>query len=188
MTEAEVRALWDGTEGQDYLFWRLLILTGIRIGEVLPLERADIIPEGLDITKAMVNGVVKLPKRNKVRTAALPDSLRGELTDWLAGHNDRLIFPSERGHVYRRSAKQIEEVLARGRAVGIPDLDFRTCRATFATLFDGDAADRTSIMGHFDEKFTLEHYRKPLQERRQKAVEALDQRLKVVRIDKKRSA
>jgi hypothetical protein len=42
LTEAEVRALWDGTEGRDYLFWRLMILTGARISEVLPLERADL--------------------------------------------------------------------------------------------------------------------------------------------------
>lgn len=31
LTEAEVRALWDGTEGRDYLFWRIPILTGPRI-------------------------------------------------------------------------------------------------------------------------------------------------------------
>jgi hypothetical protein len=37
-----------------------------------------------------------------------------------------------------------------------------------------DEADRTSIMGHFDAKFTLEAYRKPLMERRQKSIEALD--------------
>jgi integrase len=39
LTEDEVRALWDGTDGRDYLFWRLLILTGPRISEIFPLER-----------------------------------------------------------------------------------------------------------------------------------------------------
>lgn len=188
LTEAEVRMLWDGTDGRDYLIWRIMILTGARVGEVLPLDRADIIPEGLRIDEAMVSGKVKLPKRNKIRTAALPDSLRTELLEWLEGHTHRLIFPSRVGKVYPRSAKDIEDIVIRGRAVGIPDLTFRMCRTTFATLFEGDEADRTSIMGHFDTAFTLEAYRKPLMERRQKSIEALDSRLKIVRFASIRTA
>jgi hypothetical protein len=61
------------------------------------------------------------------------------------------------------------------------------CRSTFATLFQGDEADRSSIMGHTDTKFTLERYRKPLMERRQKSVEELDRRLKVVSINKRQA-
>jgi integrase len=187
LTEDEVRRLWDGTEGRDYLFWRILILTGARIGEMLPLEQPDIVPDGLRIDEAMVNGKLKLPKRNKIRTAALPESLRAELAEWLAGHTHRLLFPSPSGKVYHRSSDDIQAIVTRGRAI-ISDLTFRMCRTTFASLFEGDAADRTSIMGHYDEKFTLAVYRKPIQERRQKSIEELDQRLKVVRIDKKRSA
>jgi integrase len=187
LTEAEVRALWDGSEGRDYLFWRIMILTGARPGEVLPLERADITSEGLRIDEAMVNGKVKLPKRNKVRTAALPESLRAELSEWLAGHNHRLLFPSPTGKVHHRGSDDIQDIVTRGRKI-ISDLTFRMCRTTFASLFQGDDADRTSIMGHFDEKFTLATYRKPIQERRQKSIEELDRRLKVVRIDNKRTA
>jgi integrase len=186
LTEDEVRRLWDGTEGRDYLFWRIMILTGARIGEMLPLEQADIIPDGLRIDEAMVNGKLKLPKRNKIRTAALPDSLRNELAEWLAGSSHRLIFPSSLGKVYHLSSPDIQAIVERGRAL-VPDLTFRMCRTTFATLFEGDEADRTSIMGHTSTEFTLERYRKPLQERRQKSIEELDKRLKVVRIDKKRA-
>jgi integrase len=179
LTEAEVQALWDGTTGRDYLVWRVLILTGARIGEVLALERADIRPDGLMIDEAIVGGTIKLPKRNKTRLASMADSLRAELAEWLASHECRLIFPSERGHVYRRSAKQIEEILERGRAI-IPGVTFRQCRTTFASLFQGDEADRTSIMGHFSTAFTLERYRKPIMERRQVSVEELDKRLRKV--------
>jgi integrase len=87
-----------------------------------------------------------------------------------------------RGHVYQRSRQEIDDILERGRAVGIPDLTFRMCRTTFATLFDGDEADRSSIMGHTSTKFTLERYRKPIMERRQRSVEEMDRRLKVVPI------
>lgn len=184
LTEDEVQQLWDGTEGRDYLFWRLMILTGARIGEVLPLDRSDLRPDGLMIDEAMVNGTVKLPKRGKIRLAAVPDSLRGELEEWLSGHDHRLIFPSVQGKVYRRSAALIEDILHRGQEI-IPGLTFRQCRTTFASLYEGDEADRTSIMGHYSTKFTLERYRKPIQDRRQRAVEALDRRLKVVPIKKR---
>ena len=186
MTEDEVRALWDATEGRDYLFWRILIVTGPRISEIFPLERADITPKGLMIDEAMVHGKVKLPKREKTRLAAIPDSLRVELEEWLMTHNHRLLFPTPRGSVYQRSRKEIVEILKRGQAI-IPDLSFHMCRTTFASLFDGDEADRSSIMGHTSTAFTLERYRKPIMERRQRSVEELDRRLKVVPIKKRQA-
>jgi integrase len=118
--------------------------------------------------------------------AALPGS-RAELVEWLAGSNHRLLFPSPLGKVYHRSSDDIQAIVERGRAL-IPDLTFRQCRTTFATLFEGDEADPSGIMGHTSTAFTLARYRKPLQERRQRSIEELDKRLKVVGIDKKRSA
>lgn len=186
LTEDEVQQLWDGTTGKDYLYWRILILTGARIGEVLALESVDLRTDGLMIDQAMVSGTVKLPKRNKIRLAALPESLRAELEEWMAGRSHRLMFPSPTGKVCRRSAAQIEDILTRGRLI-IPELTFRQCRTTFATLFDGDEADRSSIMGHTNTAFTLSRYRKPIMERRQQSVEELDRRLKVVPIKKRQA-
>jgi integrase len=184
LTEEEVHTLWDGSTGRDYIVWRLMPLTGIRIGEVLPLERTDLRPDGLMINKAYVDGHVKLPKFNKERLAAIPASLRAELEEWLATHDHRLMFPSDEGTVMCRGSKPVQELLDRGRLL-VEDLDFRMCRTTFASLFQGDEADRTSIMGHHSSQFTLTRYRKPIMERRQKSIEELDQRLtKVVSIDK----
>ena len=186
LTEAEVQALWDGTAGRDYLVWRILILTGARIGEVLALESIDLRPDGLMIDQAMVSGTVKLPKRNKIRLAALPESLRVELEEWMAGRSHRLVFPSTTGKVCRLSADEIQAIVTRGRLI-VPGLTFRQCRTTFATLFDGDEADRSSIMGHTSTAFTLKRYRKPIMERRQQSVEELDRRLKVVSIKKRQA-
>jgi hypothetical protein len=61
-------------------------------------------------------------------------------------------------------------------------------RTTFASLYKGDEADRTSIMGHTSTAFTLEKYRNPIVVRRQQSIEELDRRLKVVRIDQKLQA
>ena len=115
----------------------------------------------------------------------LSTDLRAELESWLGTHTSRLVFPSAAGTLYRRSSKEIQAIVSRGRKVGIPDLQYRMCRTTFATLFEGDEADRTSIMGHHSTQFTLTRYRKPIMERRQKSIEELDQRIKkVVSIDK----
>ena len=194
LTEAEVQRLFDGTKGRDRMFWRILLLTGARIGEVLALTRDDILPDGLRIDETVVHSAVKLangsalklPKGNKVRLAVLSTDLRAELEAWLGTHTSRLVFPSANGTLYRRSSKEIQAIVARGRKVGIPDLQYRMCRTTFASLYDGDEADRTSIMGHYSTKFTLERYRKPVQVRRQQAVENLDRRFqKVVEMPKK---
>lgn len=186
LTESEVAALWDQSTGRDYIWWRLLVLTGARPGEMVALDRMDVTADGLSIDETLVrlrgNVHAKLPKGNKIRMAALPDSLRAELEEWLESHPYELIFPSDtsrraRGSMY--SHHETDQILAAGRAL-IPDLTFRMCRTTFASLFQGDEADRTSIMGHFDAQFTLDVYRKPIMERRQKSVEELDNRLRKV--------
>lgn len=186
LTEGEVAALWDQSTGRDYVWWRLLILTGARPGEMVALDRMDITPEGLSIDETLVrlpgNVHAKLPKGNKIRLAVLTDSLREELGEWLASHSYELVFPSgtsrrARGSMY--SHHELDQILARGRTL-IPDLTFRMCRTTFASLFQGDEADRSSIMGHFETSFTLDVYRKPIMERRQKSVEEMDKRLRKV--------
>ncbi len=182
LTEDEARSLLVHTEGRERKMWRLLLGTGLRISELVPLESSDVIPDGLRVNKALVLGVVKLPKRNKARTVPLPPSLRAELLSL----GDGLLFPGDDGRVMSRSSHKLMRALESARQI-IPDITFRMCRTTFATLFDGEDADRTSIMGHFDEKFTNEAYRKPLADRRQKAVEKLDKRLNLVRIDRKRA-
>lgn len=88
--------------------------------------------------------------------------------------------------VYNRGRKEIHDIAKRGREI-ITDVTFRMCRTIFATLFDSDEADRSSIMGHTNIKFTLERYRKPTMERRQRSVEELDRRLKVVLIQKRQA-
>lgn len=69
-------------------------------------------------------------------------------------------------------------------AAAIPDLTPRMCRTTFATLFEGDIKDAQAILGHHSAAFTLQAYRKPIAARQTAAIEALDQRLKVVPIRK----
>jgi integrase len=179
--EAEVRRLWDTTEGRDYMIWRVLILTGARIGEVLALTRDDLLPEGLRIDESAEDGKPGPTKNRKTRVVPLPDALRAELVEWLTTHDSNLMFPSPKGKIQRRSDGIMMALLKRARtAANIPDLKFRTCRTSFATLFEGDIRDAQAMLGHHSPTFTLQIYRKPITERQQAAVNDLEKRLHVV--------
>jgi len=44
----------------------------------------------------------------------------------------------------------------------IPDLTFRMCRTTFATLYGGDPRDLQASLGHSTVDLTMRVYRKPI--------------------------
>jgi len=184
MEAEEVRRLWDRTEGTDYLIWRTLLLTGVRISELLALERTDLLPDGsLRIDESALDRKASTTKNRKTRIAPLPASLREELGACVASHQHRLIFPHPDGKMARYDDGHMQEMRDRARAAAeIPDLTFRMCRTTFATLFDGDIRDAQAILGHHSPAFTLQVYRKPISARQQKAVDELDSKLKVVPI------
>jgi integrase len=46
LTEHEVRRIFDKTYARNYVFWRLFLLTGARLSEVLALNRSDLVPGG----------------------------------------------------------------------------------------------------------------------------------------------
>jgi integrase len=183
LTEDEVRRLWDAASGKDYLMWRVMILTGARIGEALALDRSDLVSEGLRIGESALNGQASYTKNKKTRIAPIPASLRAELEEWLAANKCHLLFPTPTGKMHWRSDSQMRGLLERTRTTAqIPDLTFRMCRTTFATLFEGDIADVQASLGHHAAEFTLKHYRKPVTARHQAALEELDRKFKVVAI------
>ena len=79
-------------------------------------------------------------------------------------------------------------MLSRARKeLALPDLTFRQCRTTFATLYRGDPRDLQAALGHSDLKLTMNIYRKPIVERQQAAMDELEARLagKLVPMKKK---
>jgi len=185
LMETEIRALWEKTDGRDYLIWRVLVLTGARIGELFALTRSDLLPNGLVIDESALQGRPSTTKNKKPRLVPIPAALRAELEDWLASHNYALMFPTATGRMHRRSSERVQQIVDRARtAAKIPDLTFRMCRTTFATMFDGDIRDVQEILGHHSAAFTLQIYRKPMTTRQQQAVDAMESRLKVVPIKK----
>ena len=141
LTELEVRALWDKTAAG---LWHVAPAGSdrSRIGEVLALTRADLLPDGLLIDESALDGHPSTTKNKKSRTVPIPASLRSELEEWLAEHNHSLIFPTQAGKMHHRGDLHLREVVKRARsAAKIPDLTFRMCRTTFSSLFEGDIKD-----------------------------------------------
>lgn len=181
LTEVEVRRLWDSTTGREYVIWRLLLLTGARISEILALNRDDLVPDGLRIDESAYNAAAGPTKNKKTRVAPLPPTLRGELEEWLRSHDNHLMFTSPGGKMLRRNDIYVRGIQTAARdAAKISDLTYRMCRTTFATLFEGDIKDAQAILGHHSPAFTLQVYRKPITSRQQGAVDAMDQRLRSV--------
>lgn len=191
LTPEEAYHLFEKTEGRDYMMWRVLILCGLRIGECIALKKTNIIPEGLLVDESAYEGKPAETKSRKTRIVPLPRVLRSELEDWVRRVEGDLLFPSRRGGMLNRKGEEVTPMLSRARkAAGIPDLTFRQCRTTHATLYRGDPRDLQAALGHSDLKLTMGTYRKPIADRQQAAIDELEARLagKVIPIKAARRA
>lgn len=179
LTEAEVARLFTSLQGQDRLFFRILILCGARMGEVMALRREDIHDGIVTFSGSALFGQRGPTKTRKTRVAPLPQSLQVEITHWLSLRVDDgpLVFPSRHGTILFREGWPLWALNRARKAAGIPDLDYRMCRRTFATLYEGDTADVQGILGHSTEAMTRKHYKRAIPERQRAAVEELDRRI-----------
>ena len=171
--------------------WRVLVLCGLRIGECIALRKSDVLPEGLLIDESAYKGEAAQTKNRKRRLVPLPPVLRSELEDWARAGKGDLLFPGRNGAMLNRNGEEVTPMLSRARKeLGIPDLTFRQCRTTFATLYRGDPRDLQAALGHSDLKLTMNIYRKPIVERQQAAMDELEARLagKLVPIKKLKGA
>jgi len=183
LDEDQVRKLFGAAHGRDYMVFRLLLLCGLRPGEVFTLRRNDFGPWGLRIDESWdrTPSRSKTTKTGRQRIVPLPVIVRAELEQWIAGcvglEPEALLFPNRRHRIGCHPSEQ--NIVKRAREkTGIKELTFRICRRTFATLFRGDVKDIQAILGHTTPMMTLEHYRQPIPERQQAAVDELADRLK----------
>lgn len=191
LTPEEVRRLFEQTSDRDYLIWRVLLLCGLRIGECIALAKDDIRPDGLMVDESAFEGQAAGTKSKKRRLVPLPGALRTEFEDWMRTTPGKLLFPSSEGTLLDRNGEGIPPMLRHARKVAsIPDLTFRACRTTFATLYHGDPRDLQAALGHADLALTMAVYRKPIADRQQAAADEMEARLsgKVVSISGRQSS
>ncbi|MBK9386604.1 MAG: tyrosine-type recombinase/integrase [Planctomycetes bacterium] len=97
LSDAEVERLFEVAakgEPRDELLVRLLLGTGLRLGEALALEVADI-----DLGRGEI--AVRRAKGDRPRVAYVPAELVGRLAAWVEGREGRL-FPISGRHAQRR--------------------------------------------------------------------------------------
>jgi integrase len=185
LSEAEAQRLFALPLDRGTLMFRVMLMTGARIGEVLALTKSDITPGGLVIDESALRGRASTTKNRKTRCVPLSPMLETELEQWASDQHGCLLFPNTSGNMDRRASIAMRAILRNIRTgAGIPDLTARMCRTTFATLFQSDPRDIQDILGHATVDLTMEFYRKPITSRQVAAVEELEARLrgKVVRM------
>jgi len=161
----------------DHLVVRILIQLGPRSEEVIALRRKDVLPHGLLIDEAIVDGETKGTK-TLASTAVMyvPPDLELELRHYLQGladGPDGWLFPSSRKGIAVRPGNFLNRVLkpaallagvsvrtsSKGKLTSA--LNYQSLRRTSSTLFGAKAKDPKSTqlhMRHADPTITLKVY------------------------------
>jgi hypothetical protein len=92
-TETQVRALFENNKGRDRLMWRILLLTVFASVSCWRCKNPTWARWACAWTKAPTSAGHRPRKTEKTRCAPIPDSLRGELGDWIKTVEGELIFP-----------------------------------------------------------------------------------------------
>jgi integrase len=200
LTGAQVGALLDGTRDEPYgALWAVLLTTGIRLGEALGLQWADLASDGaeLRVVRALVrpthgtDWLLESPKTG--RTRAVP--LLPEAVDALQRHRDRqqverlvaadgyasypgggFIFASERGQPLQGTVVYKYHWRPMLTRLGVPPVRLHDCRHTAATMMLEAGYPMKlvqEILGHASMAITADVYSHILPAYRREAVGAL---------------
>lgn len=154
----------------------LCMYTGLRLGELLALEKTDTDGKVLRVTKACYDGkdadgkfarLTDTPKTpSSVRVIPVPRQLKPLITALQKHGNSKYLISSKDGKVVAvRSYQRSFELLL--KRLGIPHRGFHALRHTFATraLECGmDVKTLSEILGHKNPSTTLMHYAHSLDE------------------------
>lgn len=155
---------------------RMMLLCGLRPGELLALRYSDIRPDGeVLVSRAVKPDGISGTKGRRARVVHVPSGLQAEIAA-LGGSGDDLLFARGGGApLSTAKLRSLIEVLPR---------QFRT---TFATLVEMDITGVQQALGHSSAKTTRDHYVKPAK-KNARAVEALERKLRTPRAPRKKTA
>lgn len=142
------------------LLYKLLFLSGVRIGEALALTRNDVHENYIDINKSTNEYCEISPTKtkNSNRKVFLPKEFIAELRAY-NGHSDEYIFTSKKGKLI--NSTQISDILrVRGNAMGIR-LTPHTFRHTCASYLISQGLPIPAVskhLGHSSPAVTMNVY------------------------------
>ncbi len=188
MSFEQVRLLFSVLELRERLIGGLATLAGMRPGEIFGLTRGKVEHQYAEIEQRVYRGEIGTPKtfRSK-RWAALGSLLKSWIEEWLrltpetgpAGWlfpSEKMTTPLSRDNCWRRG------FLPRLAPVGLDWANFQVMRRTHSCLMDElqvDPQTRADQMGHGVDT-NQNQYTQASLSRRQRAVEALEERLGLV--------
>lgn len=185
MTADQVRVAEFALELRERLLFRLAAVEGLRPGEIVGLQVADVQDGVLHVQRRIYRGAVDSPKsRRGIRVVPLTDGTHRAMAEYMTWLTNKApeswVFPSETGrtpldysNVFRRS---IRPALAKA---GLGWANFQIMRRTCATELgkvEPDAKVRADLMGHGVDVHENEYRQTPL-EAKARAMRRMDGRL-----------
>jgi integrase len=161
----------------------LAILTGLRVGEILGLQWADVdfASAQMRVTQRCYRGQMDIPKtKSSKRTLPLPlpcvKALNRHQASGPHQNGAGLVFQTGNGTPYNDTNILHRELKPAGRKIGAPWLGWHTFRRTHATLLQlagGSLKDAQAQLGHSKSSTTLDLYTFALPAHQRAAVEKL---------------
>lgn len=176
-SDDEVRAILDGIDSVSRLsspfrarfMVKVLLYTGMRIGEVLSLRYSDFADGSISVERQVYLGEIKPPKYNSTRSIPIHEELVGALEEHRKWHRAEMkkkgyktdyVFTTSKGTLYgyenvRRTFNQFYDM------IGIQGKSIHTYRSTFCTQLcrcDVPLEVASKLLGHKSLEVTARHY------------------------------
>ena len=191
LTKEETETFFQAAAGSPYLnYYKMMIQTGLRIGELCALSAADIdLKEGcIHVTKTITRDEVggymvgdSAKTYAGTRDIPLTDTVKKIIADQKKQKRSlpfsKLLFCSLEGKIQREYTvnREIRKIC---KAAGIDPFTCHAFRATFATRFieqrPQDYKILSEILGHADTKITLNLYTHVMKESKEEAMKGIE--------------
>jgi len=187
LTTDEVRALLGKLKEPCRTAVILLLVTGMRIGEVLALRwgKIDWQRQAIIVDQGLYEGEVSTPKtRSGVRILPMTELLFSALLEWKTGKTvdaENFIFPSAVGTGFCRRNLSNRFLKPAAAAAGIGNVSWHMLRRTHSTWLKDAGATPDVIqhqLGHSDPRLAFELYVMSVPGERRQAVDRVSSQLK----------
>jgi integrase len=159
ISPSKIHGFLELIKGSRYeLLFKLLITSGLRIGEALALEVKHLSESAVTVEQSLDSlytfKIGKPKTSHSYRTITLPSDL---LKDLLQQAKDRFIF-EHRNYPYKAISKELRAVV---KALGMPDITIHSLRHSHSVYLLSKGVPVLAVskrLGHHSPAFTLERY------------------------------
>lgn len=140
MSAKEVEQAVEGVAFREKVILRLAIFAGVRPGELLAIQRRQVINDAsvIEIHRRVYRGKFADPKNGLVRTIAVPPQSAALLRDWMEtaveADPEAFVFAGETGQRLWRSSLLDDHIKAKLEPIGLGWVNFQVMRRTHASL------------------------------------------------------